>query len=227
MDEVMEGADEDVRITASRERSQRWLVNQRNAGRILDMIRKKTKDGVPSLIAWALYFANNSRSPWKRRVGKEIATWLSMPAILLGLHFESELGIYFEETTAWHNCPGPINSRSGFRMMEVHSLYLNFEVPWWNEAVANPVSRIPKTMKFLEDNFHEEEYDFRRGQIMRGLMKGRDELIKMTTRYLLKPPLLFLLLCNRENGASFLRAVLSILHEHPHHEELCPLKLTN
>ena len=225
MDEVMEGADEDVRVTASRERTQRWLVNQRNAQRIWAMYGKKTKDGVPSLIAWALYFANNSRSTWKCRVGKEIATWLSMPAILLGLHFESELGIYFEEITAWHNRPGPINSRSGFRMMEVHSLYLSFEVPWWNEAVTNPASRIPKTMKFLEDNFQGDEYDFRRGQVMRGLKKGRDELMKMTTRYLLKPPLVFLLLCNRENGASFLRAVLSILHEHPHHEELSPTPL--
>ena len=36
---------------------------------------------------------------------------------------------------------------------------------------------------------------------------------------------MFLLLCNRENGASFLRAVLSILHEHPHHEELSPTPL--
>jgi hypothetical protein len=28
---------------------------------------------------------------------------------ILGLHFESELGSYFEEMYAWHNCAGPLN----------------------------------------------------------------------------------------------------------------------
>ena len=226
MNELMEGADESVHITTKLERQQRWLVNQRNSTSTLAMYAKKTKDGVPSLIAWALSFANKNRSAWKRRVGKEIATWLSMDAILLGLHFESELGSYFEEITAWHNRKGPINDRSGFRMMELFDLYLGFEVPWWNEAVANPASKMPKTMKFLEDNFDGEEYVFRRGQIMRGLKKGRDELIKMTTQYLLRPPLLFLLLCNRKHGAPFLRALLSILHEH-HVDDLFSILLIN
>ncbi len=141
MDEVMEGADENVPITAKRKHQQCWLKCT------LDMNAKKTKDGVPSLVAWGLYFANKNCSQWKHRVGKEIATWFSMPSILLGLHFESELGIYFEEITAWHNRKGPINNRSGFWMMELHSLYLGFEVPWWNEAVAIPTSWISKTIK--------------------------------------------------------------------------------
>jgi hypothetical protein len=51
-------------------------------------------------VAWALTFANESRSYWKILVGREIATWLSMPPIILGLHFESELGLYFEEAYA-------------------------------------------------------------------------------------------------------------------------------
>ena len=37
----------------------------------------------------------------------------------------------------------------------------------------------------------------------------------MTTRYLLKTPLIFLLLTHHEHGSSFFRAVLSILHENP------------
>jgi hypothetical protein len=85
------------------------MVNQRNAKKTLDMLRKRTQTGVPSLIAWAHTFANESRSDWKRRVGREIATWLSMPPIILGLHFESELGLYFEEMYAWHNRAGPLN----------------------------------------------------------------------------------------------------------------------
>ena len=144
---------------------------------------------------------------------KEITTWLD--SILLGLQFKSELGSYFEEIIAWHNRNGPFNDRSGFRMMELFDLFLGFGVTWWNEEVANPSSKMPKTMKFLEDNFDREEHVFRRGQIMRGLKNGRDELIKMTTQYLLRPPLLFLLLCNRNRGAPFLRALLSILHKHP------------
>jgi hypothetical protein len=111
------------------------------------MYAKKTKNGVPSLIAWALSFANRNCSAWKRCVGKEIATWLSMDSILLGLQFESELGSYFEDVT-WHNRKGPINDHSGFRMMELFDLYLGLEVPWWNKAVASPASKMPKTMKF-------------------------------------------------------------------------------
>ncbi len=156
----MDGAGESVWITTKLGQQQRWLVNQRNSTNTLAMYAKKTKNGVPSLIAWALSFANRNCSAWKCRVGKEIATWLSMDSILLGLQFESELGLYFEEVTAWHNRKGPINNRSGFRMMELLDLYLGFEVPWWNEAVVNPASKMPKTMKFLEDNFEGDKYTF-------------------------------------------------------------------
>ncbi|KAL7548072.1 hypothetical protein ACHAWF_011358 [Thalassiosira exigua] len=41
-----------------------------------------------------------------------------MPSILLGLHFEAELGNYFEQVYSWHNRKGPFHQRSGFRMME-------------------------------------------------------------------------------------------------------------
>jgi hypothetical protein len=52
-----------------------------------------------------------------------------MPQIILGLTFEAELGIYFEEVMAWHNCKGPFNERPGFRMMEIFFLCLGFEIP--------------------------------------------------------------------------------------------------
>jgi hypothetical protein len=97
-----------------------------------------------------------NQSNWKRQVGREIATWLSMPPIILGLHFESELGLYFEETHAWHNCAGPLNKRLGFRMLEIFDLYLGFEAPWWNSAV-NDIDDINKckilrTMDYLCKN---------------------------------------------------------------------------
>ena len=83
------------------------------------MLESLTHDGTPSLVAWALAFANQSCSTWKRRVGLEIATWLSMPELILGLQFEAELGTYFEEIYAWHNRTGPLGKRSGFHMMEM------------------------------------------------------------------------------------------------------------
>ena len=148
MDEVMMFADERVLISPKRERIQRWLVNQHNAAKTLEMMETRTTDGVPSLVAWALTFANESRSDWKKRVGQEIATWLSMPSIILGLQFEAELGSLFEEIYAWHNRTGPLYKRSGFRMMEIFDLYFGFEVPWWNEVVEDPASKLPKTMKY-------------------------------------------------------------------------------
>ena len=215
MDRVMEGTGKSVRVTSKKERTQRWLVNQRNSKETLKMIAARTSDGVPALVAWAFTFANESRSSWKRRVGREIAVWTLMPEIMLGLHFEAELGAYFEEVYAWHNRPGPLNQRSGFRMMEIFDLYLGFEIPWWNEAVATPELKLPNTMEYLEANFDGEDKDFRRNQLLSGLAAGKDELVLMTTKYLFRAPLMFLLLCHREQGAPFLRAVLSVLREHP------------
>ena len=168
------------------------------------MLEASTVDGIPSLIAWALTFANESRSDWKNHVGEEIATWLYMPSIILGLTFEAELGSYFEEIYAWHNRTGPLYARSSFRMMEMIDLYFGFEVPWWNEVVDKPESKLPKTMKYLQKHFTDEDFDFRLSQICQGLCKGRDEMIKTTTRYLLKATLIYLLLTHQEHGDSFL-----------------------
>eukprot|EP00956_Cyclotella_meneghiniana_P021672 scaffold39740_cov82-Cyclotella_meneghiniana.AAC.1 len=212
MDDIMTDSTRLV-IRTCRERVQRWLVNQRNAKRTLAMFAHTTVDGSNALIQWALTYANEARSDWKRRVGREIATWLSMPEIILGLTFEAELGIYFEEVYAWHNRKGPFNERPGFRMMEIFFLYLGFEIPWWNKAVDSPDLQMPKTMKYLSNNFTGDEYSFRHAQVMRGLTKGRDELIKMTSKCLFAVPIIYLLFSHHEHGASFLRAVLSVLHK--------------
>lgn len=210
MDEVMEGAGESVHVKTDKERQQRWLVNQRNAKRILGLLEILSSTGIPCLVAWGMSFANWSRSAWKRRVGGEVATWLSMPEIILGLHFEAELGEYYETTYYWHNRPGPLNTRSGFRMTEVHDLYFRFMLPWWNDAVKTPESKLPKTIKYLDDNFHGTDNNKRKEQILRGLKGGRDELIKMS-HVLLEGAVSFLILCDREHGPPFLRALLSVL----------------
>lgn len=211
MDEVMEGSGCAIRLKSARERRQRWLVNQRSAKNVLENLKCLTVDGVPSLVQWGLSWANWSRSDWKRRVGGEIATWLMMPEIILGLQFEAELGDYFETTYYWHNRPGPFNSRAGFRMMEVHELYFNFILPWWNEVVDNPESKLEKTMKYIEENFEGDERAQRRAQIMRGLNAGREEVIKMTRKSFLEGPVAFLILCDSTSGPSFLRALLAVI----------------
>ena len=105
-------------------------------------------------------------------------------------------------------------------MMELFDLYLGFEVPWWNEATTSPKLKMPKTMKYLEDNFSGKEYELCKVQIMHGLSKGRDEMIKMTTRYLLKPPIIFMLPSHREYGAPLLRVLLTVLHSNPIEDDI-------
>ena len=215
MNEVMEDSNKPpstYKLKTDRERQQRWLVNQRNAKRILTFLQVTNAFGIPCIIAWAMAFYNWSRSEWQRRVGGEIALWASMPAIVLGLHYEAELGEYFERTYYWHNRAGPFNTRPGFRMMEVHDLYFGFMLPYWNEIVEDPASKLPKTMKYLEDNFEGEDKEMRKAQIMRGLKAGREELIKMTQKIgLLDGPVAFLILCNKDNGPAFLRALLAVI----------------
>lgn len=194
MDRVMHNRQR-VIIRTWRERQQRWLVNQRFARKVIAMLACSTGVGVVSLIAWALYFANNNRSTWKSRVGRELATWFSMPSIVLGIHFESEIGNYFEEVYAWHNRTGPHNSRSGFRMLKIHNLYFDYELPWWNQVNDDPRTGIPNTIEYLEKNFSGEDYHMRLDLIKRGLKAGRDELLKITKKYLFQVPVLLLVLC--------------------------------
>ena len=61
-------------------------------------------------------------------MGKEVALWLSMPEIVLGLHFEAELGNYFEQTYAWNNRKGPFHKNSGFWLMDYFDYYFDFQL---------------------------------------------------------------------------------------------------
>ena len=113
MDRIMLGTGKTVRIKTCRERQQRWMVNQKFAKRICEIINTKTTDGQSCLLVWAITLANESSSAWIRCAAQELATWINMPSLILGLHFEAELGSYFEETMAWHNRPGPLSRRTG------------------------------------------------------------------------------------------------------------------
>ena len=79
--------------------------------------------------------------------------------------------------------------------------------------LTNPDTHMQNTMKYRRSNFVGEELKMRMSQVRRGLEAGRDELVKITKRYLLKVPIVLLVLCQRQRGTAFLRAVLSVLHE--------------
>ena len=136
-----------------------------------------------------------------------------IPSIILGMHFESEIGNWFEEAHAWHNRTEPIHTRSGFRMTEIHDLHFDFELPWWSEVNECPTEKNPKTMTYLRDNFSGEDYIMREQQFNRGMQAGRDEFVKISKRYLLQSPVILLVLYNRKRGGPFLQAVLYILRE--------------
>ena len=73
---------------------------------------------------------------------------------------------------------------------------------------------MPTNMEYLETHSSRDDYAMRFNLIKHGLRKGRDELVVISKRYLFSLPLVLLVLCNHTCGSSFLRAVLSVLHEH-------------
>ena len=91
MKEVMKGSDFEEAgkkvepLQTSRERVQRWLVNQRLASWTLKTMSTLTVAGVSCLVAWGLRLHNKSRSDWKRRVGLEVAQWMESRPIILGI----------------------------------------------------------------------------------------------------------------------------------------------
>lgn len=99
-------------------------------------------------------------------------------------------------------------------MMGIFDYYFDFQLSWLNAAVDHPARCMPKTMKYLNKNFVGEEHDTRQTQILRGLEKGREKMLKHTKRCLMQPPLILLVLTNRSRAPSFLRAVLCVLHNH-------------
>ena len=63
------------------------------------MMEINTSDNIPSLIAWAKHIEQYS-TPTPSNIANHLVSLLMKPEILLGLHFESELGEYFEITSS-------------------------------------------------------------------------------------------------------------------------------
>jgi hypothetical protein len=70
---VLEGTGNKFTLHTTRERQQRWLVNQRQAAHVLQGLEMKTKDDVPALVAWAHYMVEHSDG-WVKRAASEALT---------------------------------------------------------------------------------------------------------------------------------------------------------
>eukprot|EP00978_Attheya_sp_CCMP212_P000714 scaffold1423_cov39-Attheya_sp.AAC.1 len=71
MDTVLLGTNNTLKVRTTRERQQRWLVNQRQASFVISGQTIMTTDGVPALLAWALYMYEHSDS-WVKRASMEV-----------------------------------------------------------------------------------------------------------------------------------------------------------
>jgi hypothetical protein len=169
------------RLKTKNERIQRWLVNQRNSTDLLHMMSLRSEDGESPLVTLALHYAN-TKTGLARTLGRELAVWLQMPIIKICLlSSESELGNYFEAVYAFHCRCGPIHTRSGFRMLELFNLFYGFEMPYWNNAVKDPSSAMPKTMKAIDELEDGDLRRFCRQQIDRGNIRHFTLHLKMST----------------------------------------------
>ena len=73
-----------------------------------------------------------------------------MPGILATLHFEQEMGLYFEITSGWHGSPGSLVEPPGFQSMELHCLWYEFVCLWWNSSISSPeTEHFKKTFEYI------------------------------------------------------------------------------
>ena len=93
-------------IQSMRERQQRWLANERNAVYQIS--------NIDALREFVIRARNTTSNSDHFRIAKEVALMFHMPPIILGLLFETELGVYFETTICWYSTAGEMSTTPGF-----------------------------------------------------------------------------------------------------------------
>ena len=210
IDEVLKDNNhESIKIHTMRERVQRWLANQRNASWILEMLQRKCSDGeTPVLLKWAHSCGEHATSDSARVIAKDVVEMLLMQEIIVALHFEMEMGVYFEHTSAFHGSPGELCKRSGFRVMELHSLWFEFVCPWWQSSLVEPAAKnFKRTFAEIEKIQCNELQEKKRKQVMKGILAGHSQIVKLSD-ILLSVPVIFACLCEWSRGPSLARAML-------------------
>jgi hypothetical protein len=111
------------------------------------------------LDVWAIELNNLATSgSMLKDVTSDINRHINQPRIIAALFFEAELGAYFETTMKWHSQIGLLYDRPGFCIFEIMGLYFDFILPFWSQAMADPKSHFPTTMKYINgDAFSDDE----------------------------------------------------------------------
>ena len=102
-------------IRSMRERQQYWIANERNAFYQIS--------NIDALREFVIRAQNTTSNSDHRRIAEEITLMLHMPPMILGLLFETELGVYFETTFRWYSIAGETSTAPGFRLMELHLFF--------------------------------------------------------------------------------------------------------
>ena len=77
-----------------------WLDDQRSASWVLETLQfRREEHEPPVLVLWAHRVGSRSTHGSARAISKDVVEMLLMPEVLVGLHFEREMGSYFEVTS--------------------------------------------------------------------------------------------------------------------------------
>ena len=112
-------------------RQQRWLASHRNTSWVIKTLHHKINDK-PVLVLWAHMVGDHAVSDNTHQIAKDVVETLVTPEVIVALNFEREMGLYFEVTSKWHGSPGYLATCPGFRGLEIHNLWFEFTLPWWN-----------------------------------------------------------------------------------------------
>ena len=155
---------------------------------------------VPVLIQWAHSCGEHAASENAKVIAKDVVKMSLMPEILVALHFEREMGLYFEVTSKFHGQPGALSERAGFRVMELHSLWFEFVCPWWESSVEEPeVGNFKGTFDCINLIQDEDLREMKKKQVRAGIAMGHKQIIKLSD-ILLSVPVLFAALSDPKHG---------------------------
>lgn len=217
--EILEGSGNKYHMHPMKERSQRWGVNQENARAIVEghELSLPTDPDDPDRVAtfWTRYgrYMHHRSSGWQRDACSDIIMDSLKPDVIASLYYQQELGRFYQSALKWNAENGEIATRPGYRTLEVHQYWLDFAMPFWNEAADDPTkSAFRKAFEYLGQIEEQEIVDKMRERFIDGIEAARDEMNKMMNR-LLSPPLVFLMLSHPNRGTDLLNAAAFLFRE--------------
>ena len=181
MDKLLKNSSTTIAIKTLRERVQRWLANQRNSSWVVEIMQEKDEDGTPILIKWAHSCGDYQSTEMAITISKDVVAMLFMQEILVALNFERVMGLHFEVTSRFHNQPGRLSSRPGFRAMILHSLWFKFVCPWWESSVLQKPEddKFKNTFRCINTIGNPRMRKIKTEQVKTGILTGYKQIIKL------------------------------------------------